>query len=62
MKTSAIRRIIEDDRQASGLFIVADGMGGYHAGEVASKIAVETVRETLTAAAGADQRASRRCR
>jgi PPM family protein phosphatase len=40
-------QIIEDDRRASGLFIVADGMGGYHAGEVASKIAVQTVREVL---------------
>lgn len=40
-------QIIEDDRRASGLFIVADGMGGYHAGEVASKIAVQTVREAL---------------
>lgn len=40
-------QVIEDDRQASGLFIVADGMGGYHAGEVASKIAVQTVREVL---------------
>lgn len=40
-------QVIEDDRRASGLFIVADGMGGYHAGEVASKIAVQTVRESL---------------
>ncbi|HEU5349614.1 MAG TPA: protein phosphatase 2C domain-containing protein, partial [Ktedonobacterales bacterium] len=40
-------QVIEDDRQASGLFIVADGMGGYHAGEIASKIAVQTVRELL---------------
>ncbi len=40
-------QIVEDDRQASGLFIVADGMGGYHAGEVASRIAVETIRDTL---------------
>lgn len=40
-------QVIEDERQASGVFIVADGMGGYHAGEVASKIAVQTVRELL---------------
>lgn len=30
-----------------GLFIVADGMGGYKAGEVASKLAVETMSEAL---------------
>jgi serine/threonine protein phosphatase PrpC len=40
-------QIVEDGRQASGIFIVADGMGGYHAGEVASRIAVETIRDTL---------------
>ncbi|HKT37170.1 MAG TPA: PP2C family serine/threonine-protein phosphatase [Ktedonobacterales bacterium] len=45
-------QIIEDDRHASGLFIVADGMGGYHAGEVASKIAVETVSDMLKAVLG----------
>ncbi len=26
-----------------GLYVLADGMGGYNAGEIASKIAVETV-------------------
>ena len=30
-----------------GLFIVADGMGGYKAGEVASKIAVDTLSRSL---------------
>jgi len=32
-----------------GLFVVADGMGGHRAGEVASKIAVETIAENLRA-------------
>lgn len=31
----------------AGLFIVADGMGGYQAGEVASQVAVEKIREAL---------------
>jgi len=31
-----------------GLAVLADGMGGYQAGEVASKIAVETIREELS--------------
>ena len=39
--------VIENDSQVSGLFVVADGMGGYHAGEVASKIAVDTISELL---------------
>jgi serine/threonine protein phosphatase PrpC len=33
--------------ETSGLFIVADGMGGYKAGEVASKLAVQEIREIL---------------
>lgn len=35
------------EEQERGLFIVADGMGGYRAGEVASKIAVEKISESL---------------
>ncbi|MGH2514581.1 MAG: PP2C family protein-serine/threonine phosphatase [Ktedonobacterales bacterium] len=39
--------VVENDSQIAGLFVVADGMGGYHAGEVASKIAVDTISELL---------------
>ena len=31
----------------AGVFIVADGMGGHAAGEVASAMAVDTVKQTL---------------
>ena len=33
---------------ARGLFVVADGMGGHRAGEIASGLAVETIGEFLT--------------
>jgi len=43
-----------------GLYVVADGMGGHQAGEVASHLAVATVAEDLAAAqGGADPRAGR---
>src|SRR5947208_2258284 len=38
--------LISEDRDR-GLFIVADGMGGYQAGEVASKLAVQKISEAL---------------
>lgn len=39
--------ISDDNRQA--LLVVADGMGGYQGGEIASQIAVDTVMESLRA-------------
>ena len=38
-----------------GLFMVADGMGGHAAGEVASRLAVETVETFIGETAGADR-------
>ena len=38
---------VMDGSPSSGVFIVSDGMGGYHAGEIASKIAVETISGEL---------------
>ncbi len=41
------KRIESSDQGDKGLFIVADGMGGYQAGEVASKLAAETISKAL---------------
>src|SRR5437016_10132798 len=38
--------LISEDKDR-GLFIVADGMGGYQAGEVASKLAVQKISDAL---------------
>ncbi|HLZ62325.1 MAG TPA: PP2C family serine/threonine-protein phosphatase [Ktedonosporobacter sp.] len=43
----AYKRVESSEDGDRGLFIVADGMGGYKAGEVASKLAVETISKAL---------------
>jgi serine/threonine protein phosphatase PrpC len=40
-------QVMDDGHPTSGVFIVSDGMGGYHAGEVASQLAVETISGDL---------------
>ena len=42
----------------AGLFVLADGMGGYNAGEVASSIAVKTVLELASEACTREDRAA----
>ncbi len=43
---NVFQRVVKLEDGDHSLFVVADGMGGYRAGEVASKLAVETISTT----------------
>jgi len=59
--TGRVREHNEDaigSNMDAGLLVLADGMGGYNAGEVASAIAVKTVLEFVAEACQREQRAA----